>query len=329
VGGVGWLAYLLLFVRPHFLADYRYLFSANGYTKVTLDTFKTQLFETVYAGTGCGTPLFVVGLIAAGAVVVSLWRSRLRSNPLPIVLLLWIAGYSAFLVYHANIQSRYYLLLVTPYTLLAMSAFEPLMTRLPSLGRWWRRDGPVITPVSRKVWLDVAALALVGALAVRFALDASMTVGFVRHPEYTFVNAAAGVRDAIERDRVTHPDHSRLLVSISGSDISLMTGIPSICDDFGTMELVDRLAAYKPGWFATWNYIEDDKMDAMTPTYHLERIAAFPAFDDPDRNLLILYRLDPSNETSRSRRPGRRRYMTHPRRPTAKLAPKPNSSTLQ
>jgi hypothetical protein len=34
-------------------------------------------------------------------------------------------------------------------------------------------------------------------------------------------------------------------------------------------------------------------MDALAPMYHLERIAAFPAFDDPERNLLILYRLDP------------------------------------
>jgi hypothetical protein len=28
--------------------------------------------------------------------------------------------------------------------------------------------------------------------------------------------------------------------------------------------------------------------------YHLQRIAEFPAFDDPERNLLILYRLDPA-----------------------------------
>jgi hypothetical protein len=38
-------------------------------------------------------------------------------------------------------------------------------------------------------------------------------------------------------------------------------------------------------------------MDALTSLYHVERVAAFPAMDDQDRNLLILYRLDPTIET--------------------------------
>jgi hypothetical protein len=42
----------------------------------------------------------------------------------------------------------------------------------------------------------------------------------------------------------------------------------------------------------TWNQVDDDKMDALTPLFHLQRVAAFPALDDPERNL-ILYRLDP------------------------------------
>ena len=72
-----------------------------------------------------------------------------------------------------------------------------------------------------------------------------------------------------------------------------MTGLPSICDDFGTMDLPVRVRAYHPGWYVTWNQVDDDKMDALTPLYHLQRVAAFPAMDDPERNLLILYRLDP------------------------------------
>ncbi len=73
-----------------------------------------------------------------------------------------------------------------------------------------------------------------------------------------------------------------------------MTGLPSICDDFGTTDLAERVAMYRPGWYVAWNQVDDDKMDALAPLYHLERIAAFPAMDDPERNLLILYRLDPA-----------------------------------
>lgn len=328
VAAAVWLAYYCFFVRPHFLADYRYLFSANGYTKVTLDTFSTQLLGTINAGTWFGTPLFAVALFAAVVELVSLWRDRLRSNPLPVALLLWITGYSAFMVYHANIQSRYYLLLVTPYTLLAVTVFEPLIKRLSAWGRSHNgSDGASSRTRRKKVLQDVAALAVVGALAVGLVEDAYTTVGFVRHPQYTFVNAAKGVHDVIERERAVHPEHSRLLLSISGSDISLITGIPSICDDFGTMELVDRVAAYKPGWFATWNEVEDDKMDALAPTYRLERVAAFAAYDDPDRNLLILYRLDPLSTPGRLRRSGRRRYMNSPRRLKIKPAGQPASPT--
>ena len=61
-----------------------------------------------------------------------------------------------------------------------------------------------------------------------------------------------------------------------------MTGLPSICDDFGTMALEDRVALYRPGWYATWNQVDDDKMDALSPLFHLERVASFMAFDDPE-----------------------------------------------
>lgn len=327
VGAAGWLAYYCFFVRPHFLADYRYLFSANGYTKVTLNTLGTQLLGAIYAGTWFGTPLLVVALIGAVIVVMSLWLKRLRTNPLCIALLLWITGYSAFMVYHASIRSRYYLLLVVPYTLLAVTVFEPLIRRLSALGRAQNgSDVPSLSP-RKNVLLDLAALMVVGTLGVGLAEGGYTMFGFVRHPEYTFVNAAKGVHDVIERERSAHPEHSRLLLSISGSDISLITGIPSICDDFGTMELVDRLVAYKPGWFATWNEVEDDKMEALAPMYRLERVAAFAAYDDPDRNLLILYRLDPLSTPGRATRSRRRRYMNSPRRLPTRPVPRPSSSS--
>jgi hypothetical protein len=121
------------------------------------------------------------------------------------------------------------------------------------------------------------------------AVDARETIDIVRTPQYTYERAVQGVARIVKADK----SHSPLILSISGSDISLMTGLPSICDDFGTMELKDRAAMYRPGWYATWNEVEDDKMDALAPLFHLERVASFAAFDDPDRNLLILYRLDP------------------------------------
>jgi hypothetical protein len=305
VGAVLWGLYFGLFVRPHFLLDYQYLFSANGYTKVTLPTLGSTLLDAVREVSWLGVTLFWLSMAAAVVAVGGFFR-RGRSNPLVIGLLLWITGYSAFMVYHAAVRTRYYLVIVVPYTLLVTLVFEALVVRAGEFlmrrrssasARWWNGSVPSFA----------AAVLLGAALTAAFVLDLRMTLGFVRHPEYTFLNAAEGVNQVILNDAKAHPDHSRMVLSISGSDLSLMTGLRSICDDFGTMELADRVAAYRPGWFATWNDVEDDKMAALAPLFKLQRVAAFRAFDDPERNLLILYRLDPTNSVAPTRRQRRSR----------------------
>jgi len=104
-----------------------------------------------------------------------------------------------------------------------------------------------------------------------------------------------------------------------------MTGLPSICDDFGTLELVDRIKRYKPGWYVAWNQVEDDKLDAIAPQYQLERVAAFPAMDDPDRNLLILYKMVPA--ITPPSHPARKPVT--PRRLRTKVGQQPSVNQLQ
>ncbi len=60
-----------------------------------------------------------------------------------------------------------------------------------------------------------------------------------------------------------------------------------------------EVKAHRPGWYVAWNQVDDDKMDALASVYRLNRVASFPAMDDPERNLLILYRLDPISGGSR------------------------------
>jgi hypothetical protein len=147
-------------------------------------------------------------------------------------------------------------------------------------------------------WNPVAPLALAPLLLLVVAHEARRTVYFARHPEYTYQTAAVRIEHIVEAE----PSHSHTVLSISGSNLSLMTGLPSICDDFGTMDLEDRIAAYRPGWFVSWNYVEDDKMAALSRFYTLARVAEFPAMDDPDRNLMIVYRLDPKEGVQPRRR---------------------------
>jgi hypothetical protein len=152
--------------------------------------------------------------------------------------------------------------------------------------------------------------------------DARQTLGYVRTPDYTFASAADKIHGIISAD----PAHNPLILSISGSQLSLMTGLPSICDDFGTMDLPVRIRAYHPGWYVAWNQIEDEKMDALTPLYHLQRVAAFPALDDPERNLLILYRLDPGTPDQPTLPP---RRSTRPRLVRTAFSRQPGHTRLE
>ena len=321
-GGVGvavWGGYYGLFVRPRYLVDYRYLFSANAYTGVTFGTLGSVLGDTIRDGTWIGETLFVLGLIAAIGTVAGICVRRFRSNPLAIALVLWIFGYAAFLAYHDNLQPRYYLVLAVPLTMLVAVCFDAVLRSVIGTGN----------RILKSAWL-VRLTAAAGGAALIFVAAAGgwWTIYFVSHPQYTFLSAVNQVRDAVERERAAHPDHSRLVLSISGSDISLMTGLPSICDDFGTMELPQRVAQYKPGWFAAWNDVEDDKMEALAPLYRLERVATIPAFDDPERNLLILYRLDPVSSPGRLGSV-RRRSMTAQRRLRVKAGEQPSATQLK
>ncbi len=296
-----WIGYFALFVRPHYLADYRYLFSANAYTGITAENAATVLTNTLKDGMWMGSLMFPLSL--AGSVT-SLLLLRRRTPPLIGALLLWAAGYASFLAYHNNLQPRYYLVVAVPLTLLLPLALRELTVRL--------------TPATHLTGL-AAAIALVGLVAVH---DARSTLRYVRAPEYTFASAAANVKKIV----AANPTRSPLILSISGSDLSLMTGLPSICDDFGTMELAQRVETYRPGWYAAWNQVDDDKMEALAPLYRLVRVAAFPAMDDPERNLLILYRLDPHESIPRG---VRRHKPVVPRLLETKMGQQPTAAQLE
>jgi hypothetical protein len=277
LAAVIWLSYYLFVVRPHFLPDFHYLFDANSYSGLTPSNVLTVVADTFAEGLWMGKILYPLALIAA--VSAFLLGPRLLRNPLIPSLLLWAGGYAAFLAYHNNLQPRYYLVIAIPLTLLVPSVFSSLWNSSP------RPRTANQTMLHRLAITSIAAV-----LAVLTITDARQTLHYVRTPDYTFTSAANQIRRIVSSDAT----HNPLILSISGSNLSLMTGLPSICDDFGTMDLPVRIKAYQPGWYVTWNQVDDDKMDALTPLYHLQRIAAFPAMDDPERNLLILYRLDPA-----------------------------------
>ncbi|HWB31583.1 MAG TPA: hypothetical protein VG714_00255 [Acidobacteriaceae bacterium] len=308
-----WGGYMLLLVRPHYLADYRYLFAANEYTGITMATFWAVVKNTFESAELLGKAIFWIGVVSIAAAVIFLAaRRHLRGDGLAVSLLLWVGCYTAFLAYHDNLSPRYYQTMGLALVLLIAMVFEAVW----SATAW------------RAARFRLLAAGAATALLLTAAFGAAETIGYVRHPEYTFVHAAERLRDVVKREQLRNPAHSPMVLSISGADLSLMTGLPSICDDFGTMTLPDRVETYRPGWFAAWNYVEDDKMEALAPMYRVVRVAEFPAFDDPDRNLLILYRLDPRESPGRGQA-RRRRTIRAPRRLQTRMGEQPTVKQLE
>ncbi len=254
--------YFAVLVHAGLQSDFVYLFAANGYTSITRSNFVEVVKATLQDGFWIGSLIYPLSLLV---LLAALFRPRVWRDPVFTSLVLWAVGYMAFMAYHANLQPRYYLVVAVPMMLL-------MMRGALHLAQWNR--------LSLYAAVPLFAIVLLGELR--------HTIHYVRRPEYTFQAAAEHIEQVVESD----PAHSHTVLSISGSNLSLMTGLPSICDDFGTMQLEDRIAAYKPGWFVTWNYVEDDKMQALSRFYRLTRVAQFPAMDDPDRNVMIVYRLD-------------------------------------
>jgi hypothetical protein len=296
-----WLTYFIGFVHPHYLGDYQYLFSANAYTGVELEPLATVVLNAIGDGMWMGHILYPAFFIVLALAL--FWRPRLFTQPLFPALLLWIGGYFGFLVYHNNLQPRYYLVIAVPIT--AAVAL--------GLDNFRQARGRVETAI---------ASILIAAVSLAIAIpDAVLQLDFVRNPTYQFEAAAQAIKRIVDSD----PTHSHLILSISGSDLTLMTGLPSIDDDFGTLDLDQRVAKYHPGWYIAWNELDDDKADAITPLYRPVRVAAFPTLDDPDRNLLIVYRLDPKEPTPEVAKP--KRHIPKPLQ--TKLGQQPATTQLQ
>jgi hypothetical protein len=260
-----WFAYFLLLVRPQYFKDYRYFFHINIYPPPTALAAKIGVYLRAIRGLLLIDPTLV--LLALAVVLLSLAFARsLWRNPVFVSSLIAVASYTLFIGFHNNPQPRYYAVVAFFMVFAATFATAALLRSHRALGS--------------------IALAV---FIVSIAVNAHQTIAFARHPTYTWVTAARDLTDYID----AHPNGNRLLIATSGSDISLITGLPTMCDEFGVGDLPTRLRINQPGYFAAWNDLDPVVLRGLHTRYWIEQVAAWPAFDDPDRNLLVLFKLHP------------------------------------
>jgi len=272
---VPWASYYLVIVRPRLTVDYHYLFEANHWNQPS--TIMGWFWAFWWAAHGslwidptlCG--LAVAMLVLGMAAGPRIWR-----EPLVVASLLASAGYIFFTGWHNNPQPRYYEVVAYPLVFVFCVGAD----------RFWQTDGFGRTGRGISKTLAVAGWAV---FAVTTGINLRQSVIFARHPDYSLVSAAEGITHYIDR----HPNGNRLLLSISGDEITLVTHLPAICDDFGTVDLPFRIHQYKPGWYAAWNEVDPETLVDLRTQYSLEEVARFPALDDEDHDVLILYKLHP------------------------------------
>ena len=281
-----WMAVV---VRLGLFGDYSYLFFVNNYPKPREIYWPlVSAIWSVHGGLWADRILIpLAGIMVLGAVV-TWWHAGGRELLLDPVFgaSIWaVAGYILFMTLQDHPQPRYFAVVAFFCFILVARGAEALASHLAG------------EPFTRLP----AAHAVGGAMIVLAALAAitngARTMHYAFHPEYSFVNAAEQITQYID----AHPNGNRLLLSISGDEISLVSHVPALCDDFvspseAIPDLPRKLATYQPGWYAAWNDLDPGTLEDLHIHYSLEQVASFKAFDDPDRNLLVLFKLHPLPE---------------------------------
>ena len=284
--------WMTLVVSLGLLPDYKYLFYINKYIKPAHFYWPVLSFWWSFHG-GLWVDHILIplaGVVLLGAVAVTLlsnrntWGRKLLLDPVFGTSVLAAGGYILFMTYQNHPQPRYFTLVAFFSFFVVAQGAAALLEPLAST----RNDGARRTSTHLLGW-GVIVLAAVG-----IGINGIWTLTYATHPEYTFVNAAERLAHYMD----THPNGNRLLVSVSGDEISLISHVPALCDDFGTPnpaipDLPAKLALYHPGWWATWNDIDPGTLEDLHNHYSLEQVASFRAFDDPERNVLVLFKLHP------------------------------------
>jgi hypothetical protein len=289
-------AWLALVARAGVLPDYEYFFVVNRYIKPKGFCWPfVSLWWSLHGGLWVDHILIpLAGLVVIGAALA--WNRargrRLLLDPVFGASVLAVAGTILFMTYQDHPQPRYFTLVGFFSFVVVAQGAEALLGETEagvesvgsSRGRRLAHGG-----LTRLLGWTVAGLAVVSA-----GINGAWTLSYAAHPEYTFVDAAERLTRYIDE----HPNGKRLLVSVSGDQIALVTHLPSINDLFigpspDMSDLATKLAYYRPGWFATWNYLDLGTLEDLHSRYSVEQVTSFRVFDDPDRNVLVLFKLHP------------------------------------
>ena len=285
-----WMA---LVARWDLMPDFHFLFFVNDYPKPKEFYWPlVSLWWSIHGGLWVDElliPLAGLLVIAAALGWRSGWSRRLRLDPVFGASVLAVAGYLFFMTYQDHPQPRYFAVTAFFCIFVVAQGAHVLLAELPGRSEPALRESGILRSPAR-----LAGWMVLGLSAVAMGMNGASTLDYAAHPEYTFVNAAERLTHYIDE----HPNGNRLLLCVSGDDITLISHLPTINDLFTTPsedmpDLAAKVGYYRPGWYASWNVLDPGMLEDIHSHFSVEQVAKFRAFDDPARNVLVLFKLHP------------------------------------
>ncbi len=281
-------------------ADYKYFFSVNALDHFDWRQSLDTLIELLRNCLWIDRVLYPVALMIL--VLTLVWRRKLWSNTLFAASWLALGGQASYIFrLQDDYAPRYFLVMLAPMICIVALMLDEVLAHskaipippdpeagmcepvLPSESRHSNERLAGLNPFWNRS--SVPAVLLLSAMAASATINGVMIEKFVAHPERQFYDAANSIRKIIR----SHPEQNQLISGVSGSQISLMTGIPSVNDAYGPQETARKVAKVQPGWYLAWTSLSSDD-NARFSAFRLEKVADYPVFDDPGRTPLILFK---------------------------------------
>jgi len=288
----GYGAWMEIVQRRGLMGDFSFFFQINTYPRPPEIYWPLFSFWwSLHGGLWIDRLLVPLGglLVAGAAFSFRRWGRVLLLDPVFGASALAVAGCIVFMTYQNHPQPRYFAVAAFfCFFIVAQGAHAlPAAKDFPGLPPN-RERGILRGPASALGWLAL------GTAAAAVGINGAATLNYALHPEYTFVDAAERLTRYVD----DHPNGKRLLVCDSGDEITLVTHLPAInavyINPSGPIpDLATKAGTYQPGWFAVWNVLDPDMLGDLHVHFSVEQVARFRAFDDPERNVLVLFKLHP------------------------------------
>ena len=269
-----WEMYLRLLVLPHAVLDYT-LLASMATRHVTFSSLPTVTWTVLQDGLWISPVLFPLAVLIILLSVV--WLRELWSRPLFGAAVLAVAGQMAYLGFHGEVPARSLLPILMPVMIVVGLGVGAVIDRRRLCAKGSRQDRRMRWMLAVMLLTVIASLAMMGV----------QTLEDVLHQEYSYWEAAQGIAAIVATDGGSRP----MLLSDSGDDLTLWTGLPAVPATRTTHGLDAVLARYQPGWFAAWPDREGAVIAQVGMRYRMDAVARYMVFDGPGQRVLVLYKL--------------------------------------